>query len=34
MPNSGSAHELLALQLEENDGDGLVHPGGEQLVLF
>ena len=30
----GVAEDLLPLQLEEDHGDGLVHPGGEQLVLF
>ena len=30
----GTAQQLLALQLEEDDGDGLVHPGGEELVLL
>ena len=30
----GVAQDLLPLQLEEDDGDGLVHPGGEQLVLL
>ena len=30
----GAAQQLLALQLEEDDGNGLVHPGGQQLVLF
>ena len=29
-----TAQHLLALQLEEDNGDGFVHPGGEQLVLF
>ena len=29
-----AADHLLAFQLEKNDGDGLVHPGGEELVLF
>ena len=29
-----AAHDLLPLQLEEDDGDGLVHPGREQLVLL
>src|SRR5699024_723415 len=26
--------DLLPLQLKQDDGDGLVHPGGEQLILF
>ena len=30
----GMAQQLLALQLEEDDGDRLVHPGGEELVLL
>ena len=31
---AGVAQDLLPLQLEQNNGDGLVHPGGQQLVLF
>ena len=30
----GAAQDLGTLQLEEDDGDGLVHPGGEELVLL
>ena len=30
----GPTLQLLALQLKEDDGDGLVHPGRQQLVLF
>ena len=30
----GTAQQLLAFQLKENDGNGLVHPGGQQLVLL
>ena len=30
----GVPDDLLALQLEEDDGDGLVHPGGEELILL
>ena len=31
---AGVAQDLLPLQLEEDDGDGLVHPGGEELILL
>ena len=31
---AGVAQQLLPLQLEENDGNGLVHSGGQQLILF
>ena len=30
----GTAHDQLTLQLEEDHGDGLVHSGGQQLVLL
>ena len=30
----GTAQDLLAFQLEEDHGDCLVHPGGQQLVFF
>ena len=30
----GMAQQLLALQLKEDDGDGLVHAGGEKLILL
>ena len=26
-------HDLLTFQFVEDDGDGLIHPGGQQLVL-
>ena len=30
----GSAKNLLTFQFEKDDGDGFIHPGGEELVLF